>query len=162
MKFVCVFLLKVLLVKSEWEIPDELLPPKILAEIVGGFSPFVGYFSALGSSTHEWLQSYAQNSDPTLFTYIMQPSTQPFTRTNIGMEEGPTCDLRLGSNSDLRLTFPDEHGKCVQSNVLTNVKLNVNLTTFCWMLCSDVAERCFSNRNSSQQLCICENCQDIK
>lgn len=41
----------------EWEIPDELLPPKWLFDVIGGFSPFLGYFPLLrdAQTRRKWL-----------------------------------------------------------------------------------------------------------
>lgn len=68
----------ILIVTSEWEIPEEFRPPRVLIDIVGGFSPFVRYVMVASDSIQNWLQIYAEDHSHTRFSYISSSISTKF------------------------------------------------------------------------------------
>lgn len=62
---------------GEWELPEELRPPKKLIERVGGFSPFVGFGDIPRNSLLSAARSFlSESTDIKYFPIVLKDSDE--------------------------------------------------------------------------------------
>uniref|UniRef100_A0AC34PW55 Actin n=2 Tax=Panagrolaimus sp. JU765 TaxID=591449 RepID=A0AC34PW55_9BILA len=171
------------IVAGEWELPEELRPPKELFLRVGGFSPFVGFRETekdlLVHSVRTWLSEALETKySPIVFGESDEKSEEvkclmPFTTANqcftankqqLFLEKNESQCFSIDSEF-LKLKTPDKLGNCVESKFLPSFGKNT------FILCRPPCQNPQNDLNfyesflrqqlQSNQSCFCDHCVPV-